>query len=76
VLTIFPDAVAASLTADGYFKGRSLHRAVLLLLAVVFRDGVFAFQYPYALLLMLETLDAASPFATRELERRERMRAK
>jgi hypothetical protein len=73
---MFPEAVLASLTADGYFRGRSLHRAVLLLLALVFRGTELLFQKPYALLLMLETLEAASPSAMRELERRERMRAK
>jgi hypothetical protein len=37
---------------------------------------VLVFQYPYALLLMLETLEAANPSAIRELDRRERIRAK
>jgi hypothetical protein len=43
---MFPEAVSAVRPVDGYFSGRSLHRAVLLLLALVFRAAVLVFQNP------------------------------
>ena len=46
VVTMLPEASLATLTAEGYVSGRSLHRDVLLLLAFVSRCGMFVIQNP------------------------------
>ena len=46
VVTMLPEASLATLTAEGYLSGRSLHRDVLPLFAFVSRCGIFVIQNP------------------------------